>query len=370
MRILQVAEMLDPVHGGVAEGVYQQSVELLRLGHEVEVLSAEAEQVARFASHDIPHHAFAPTKEAWRFSPETMPWLMANVKRFDAVIINGLWMHPIHAAAKACAKLGVPYYVMPHGMMDPYFKSTAKKKLVKDIYWALFEKATFRHCRKVLFTTQAELDLASEAYPIGYCEKTVVGYGIVDPAPFAVGATSDVLSKFGLKSGEYDLFMSRVHPKKGLDLLVESIKDVGSKLVIAGNNQSDYAEEIRHRICELGVEDQIVWAGFIGGADKWSLLKNARSMVLPSHQENFGIIVAEACSLEVPVLVSRKVNTFTEIESAGAGVICDDTVESTKEAWKAVAGLSADAKSNARKCFEQNFQIESCTKRFLEAISQ
>jgi len=370
MRILQVAEALDPVHGGVAEGVFQQSVELLRLGHEVEVLSGEPGSVARFAEHGIPHHAFSPTKMAWRFSPETLPWLMANAKRFDAVIINGLWMHPIHAAAKACAKLGVPYYVMPHGMMDPYFKSTAKKKLVKDLYWALVEKATFKHCQKVLFTTLAEQILASEAYPISHCEKAVVGYGIVDPAPFAAVAGTETLGKFGLSIGGYDLFMSRVHPKKGLELLIESVKDSGSKLVIAGNNSGDFADQIRHRICELGVEEQVVWTGFIGGGDKWALLKNARCMVLPSHQENFGIIVAEACSLGVPVLISRKVNTYTEIEGSAAGVICDDTVESTREAWIKAANLPPSTKDNARRCFEENFKIESCTKRFLEAISK
>lgn len=359
-----VAEALDPVWGGVAEGVYQQSRELVRLGHAVECLSAEPCSVARFAEDGIPHHAMRPADEKYRKSAETSVWLAQNLDRFDHVILNGMWSHPILAAAEQAAQAGKTAWLMPHGMLDPYFKQGMKKKLVKSAYWTLHGRRILSACRGLLFTTTEEERLARSAYDLASRPGYVVGYGIVDPLPL-VPEGSELLDRFGLQPGGYHLFMSRLHPKKGLSMLLEAMLQTGHEtpLVIAGDDTGPYARELK-QIVDGAPAGQFLWTGFLKGAEKWTLLQHCQTMMLPSHQENFGVIVAETLALGRPALVTKKVNTWPLVERYNAGWVCEDTTESLA----ACLGQPLPADSQPRQCFEENFTIEACTARLVQTL--
>jgi glycosyltransferase involved in cell wall biosynthesis len=371
MRILQVAELLSPQYGGIAEGVYQQAIELGELGHQCECLSADPEPVSRLPEVGAPHHAFLPHLKQWKWSPKLRPWLKANIGRFDIAVLNGLWMGPLHETARACQAKGVPYVVMPHGMMDPYFKSTRLKSAVKSLYWRLSEGKTVRGAKGLFFTTQEEEERAREAYPLDGVRSWQVGYGIRTP---------DRSSAFekepkSTENGTLDLcFMSRIHPKKGLDLLFEALGQCPShiKVTVCGVGDPEIEAGLREAAKSLG--PRVTWTGFVKGEEKWRLLESSDAMILPSRQENFGVIVVEAMSVRVPVLISREVNIWREVEGDGAGLTCPCSVEGIRDMICRFDTLSERERDvmgrKGQESFNQRFTIQKSVRSFVGALQE
>lgn len=110
------------------------------------------------------------------------------------------------------------------------------------------------------------------------------------------------------------LFLSRIHVKKGCDLLIEAFAEVASDdslhLVIAGPDQIGWQADLQKQAKQLGIEQKITWTGMLSGDLKWGAFHATEAFLLPSHQENFGFVVAEALACEVPVLISNKVNIW------------------------------------------------------------
>jgi glycosyltransferase involved in cell wall biosynthesis len=171
--------------------------------------------------------------------------------------------------------------------------------------------------------------------------------------------------------------MGRLHPKKGCDLLLEAYaatmaNDPEWRLVFAGPDAFHWQKKLVARARTLGIADRIVWTGMLRDSMKWSALAAAEVFALPSHQENFGIAVAESLACGVPVLISREVNIWREIEAANAGFVAPDTLEGTTNLlhrWQQLPESERRAmRKNARQCFQQHFDIEHSAARLLEAI--
>ena len=132
-------------------------------------------------------------------------------------------------------------------------------------------------------------------------------------------------------------------------------------LVIAGPDQVGWQQALNHNATQLGMASRITWTGMISGAVKWGALRAAEVFVLPSHQENFGIAVAEALAAGTPALISNKVNIWREIESDGAGIVADDTLEGACKLLQSYTEMQEKHKvamrHAARRCFEQRFEI-------------
>jgi len=122
----------------------------------------------------------------------------------------------------------------------------------------------------------------------------------------------------------------------------------------------------------LGIRDRITWPRMLRDAQKWSAIAASEVFVLPSHQENFGIVVAEALAAGIPVLTSNQVNIWREIEQDKAGFVDRDTLEGTSNllsAWSRLGDSERAAmKINARRCFDQHFDLERNGMRFLEML--
>jgi glycosyltransferase involved in cell wall biosynthesis len=171
--------------------------------------------------------------------------------------------------------------------------------------------------------------------------------------------------------------MGRLHPKKGCDLLLEAYaatlaNDPAWRLVFAGPDASGWQQTLRSRADALGIADRIVWTGMLRDTLKWSAFAAAEVFVLPSHQENFGIAVAESLACGVPVLISREVNIWREIEAANAGFVAPDTIEGTTSLltrWQQLPEADRTTmRRNAHKCFAEHFDIEHSAARVLQAI--
>ena len=162
------------------------------------------------------------------------------------------------------------------------------------------------------------------------------------------------------------LFLSRIHPIKGVDMLIEGFaKTCNNKpdlqLVIAGPDSVGLQSELQQLVEKLGISHKITWTGMLKGDMKWGAYHTAEAFILPSHQENFGIVVAEALSCSLPVLITNKVNIWQEIAEDNAGLVVDDTVDGCVDLisrWQQMDDSSkAEMRSNAYRCFINRFEI-------------
>jgi glycosyltransferase involved in cell wall biosynthesis len=167
--------------------------------------------------------------------------------------------------------------------------------------------------------------------------------------------------------------------KKGCDALLEVFAQVRRRhpdlhLIMAGPDQQGWAEKLQQRARKLGVHEHITWPGMLNGDLKWGAFHAAEVFVLPSHQENFGIAVAEALACGLPVLISDKVNICREIEEDGAGFIAADTVAGTQhnaERWLNLpVAEQASMRARARSCFHRRFHIEEVAARLANHLRE
>ena len=173
------------------------------------------------------------------------------------------------------------------------------------------------------------------------------------------------------------LFLSRIHPKKGLDLLIDAFASVAGSdprlhLMIAGPDQVGWQATLQQRASELGIAERITWPGMLSGELKWGAFRCAELFCLPSHQENFGIVVAEALACGLPVAIAKPVNVSTDVANAGAGIVFDDETLATERALKQWLAMTPSDKSEMAKCGQQffydRFDFESVAKNLLPVL--
>ncbi len=381
MKILHILPSIDPKGGGPMEGVRQRGMRLMEMGHQVEVLSLDDPASPFLAGYGLPVHALGPSAGGYRFNPKLVPWLHDHAKEYDAVVVNGLWQYHSFGAWRALHRMKVPYFVFTHGMLDPWFKhSYPLKHLKKWLYWPWAEYRVLRDAQAVLFTSEDERLLARESFWFYRAREAVVGYGTKTPPDDAEALRAHFFTVHPeLRGKRLLLFMSRIQEKKGCDLLIEAFAKVAQQnpdlhLVMAGPDQTGWVATLQAQAQRLGIAGRITWPGMLQGDMKWGAFYASEAFVLPSHQENFGIAVAEALGCGLPVLISNKVNIWREIEADGAGLVADDTLLGTVETFKRWLALSPQdfqaMKTRATACFASRFHVLRAAEQLLEIIRE
>jgi len=288
----------------------------------------------------------------------------------ETIIAHGLWQWP----GRRARALQRPYLLFPHGMLDPWFKKAYFcKHLKKQLYWWYAQGAILRDAYAICFTTEEERRLAQNTFsPYWPAREIVTGIGVPDP-PGNTLHQKCFLEKFPhLENKSILLYLGRIHPKKGLDLLIHSWKEkqLGALGVLAIAGPFNPKDEYNRRLKELSSSDSSIhWLGMLEGGEKWGALKAANALILPSHQENFGMVVAEACSVKTPVLLTNKVNLWREIESSNAGYVAEDSLEGISSLlykWK--EGLPDKLGNNAYTCFQEKLHVDRAAERVIEII--
>jgi glycosyltransferase involved in cell wall biosynthesis len=379
MKILHVIPTVDPKSGGPVEGLKQLCHIYQRNGHEVEVASLDSpEDLERF---NFPVRVFAlgPGRGVYGYSSGAARWFSQNLANYAVVFINCIWQYNTLAAYRALRRSPIPYAVFTHGMLDPYFKERYPlKHLKKSIYWHLFLQRILQNANAVLFTCDEEKILARQSFPRYKVTEVVVPYGIFGPDCDVTAAAEEFLTKWPeLRGKRLAISMGRIHPKKGTDILIGAFarafaKDPEWQLVIAGPDGAGLQSELIALATRLGIAEKITWTGMLSGTLKWGALRASEVFVLPSHQENFGIVIAEAMSTNLPVIISNKVNIWREVTNYWAGLICEDTVDGAVACmarWQALTREEITALGmRSRKCFEQLFNYEVTAKKALEIV--
>jgi glycosyltransferase involved in cell wall biosynthesis len=296
-------------------------------------------------------------------------------------VVNGLWQYQSFGTWLALRNSGVPYFLFTHGMLDPWFKRQYPlKHLKKSLYWPWAEYRVVRDARAVLYTCEEERLLARSSFRLFRANETVVSYGTPGPSGDPVAQREVFLQQFPqLRGKRCLLFLSRLHPKKGCDMLIEAFatirKDVPDlHLILAGPDQVGLRDRLSSLIERLAVGSHITWTGMLRGDLKWGAFYASEAFVLPSHQENFGIAVSEALACGLPVLISNKVNIWREIEADDAGIVGDDTLTGTIDTLRKWLSLDVAAKDrfrhNAVGCFRRRFHIEAASRSIISAIEK
>ena len=377
-RLLHVVDSLAPATGGTSEGI-RKLVESDDGASLSEVVCLDDPSEPFVTGHDFAVHALGPVRGGYRYSPRLQLWLGENLLRFDGVVIHGLWQH--HSFGTYGMVRGhTPYVVFPHGMLDPYFKRAfPRKHIKKQLYWWARERRVLRDARAVCFTTTAERDAAVDTFWPQMWVPAVVSFGTAAPPGDATLQRQVFLRRFSqLRERRFLLFLSRIHRKKGCDLLLESLHRLGDvhpdlDLVMAGPDEEGLRPKLEAQARTLGIAHRVHWVGMLEGVLKWGAFRAAEAFVLPSHQENFGVAVVEALACGLPVVISDKVNIAPEIASDGAGIVKPDTAEGTYQGMLALLTMRPEERlrmvMNGLDCFRNRYEMKKTARALQEIFS-
>ncbi len=388
MKVLRVIPSMNPKQGGPCQGIRNAIPELKKLGVENEVVCFDNPDAPYLKMDSFPVHALGAAKTSFRYHKDLIPWLLVHFGQFDVVVVHGLWLYHSHAAIKAMRlfrkrnKNSPKIYIMPHGMLDPYFQKAADRKvkaLRNELFWRLLENKVVNEADGILFTCEEELMLARTTFPNYKPKKEInVGYGIQPPPEYR----EEMRNAFAKYVPEWNgrpflVFLSRIHSKKGVDMLIKAYLKLENELekvpqlVIAGPNEHQYGKEMQ----ALGAASpNILFAGMLSGDAKWGAFYQSEAFVLSSHQENFGIAVVEALACSKPVLISDKINIWREIEKGLGGIVKNDTQEDTYNLLKQWFLLGKNEKEEmalaAQEVYRTCFTMEQAAQQYFDGISR
>jgi glycosyltransferase involved in cell wall biosynthesis len=264
-------------------------------------------------------------------------------------------------------------------MLDPYFKRAFPLKHAKKwMYWLPVEYWVLRGARRVLFTCEAEAELAKQSFWLHHWNALVTPFGTIPPeGDQELQREAFFRACPGARGKRFLLFLGRIDRKKGCDLLVNAFVKAAARepdldLVMAGPDPQNWRAELVHGAEAASVAERIHWPGMLRGDPKWGAFYAAEAFVLPSHQENFGIAVAEALACGKPVLLSDKVNIAAEIAADGAGLMESDTAAGTErllERWREMPAAERMAMAvRASDCFHRRYDMRENAKTVIKAV--
>lgn len=392
MHILHIVPSIQASTGGPAVSVTRLASEQAKLGHEVALACLDyahlGEQMKAPGIRLVSVEAdFLAVR--WRgWSRKLRRVIREMAGGADIIHNHGLWMWPNAYAREAAMAAGKPLAISPRGMLESW--SLNRSRLRKAVAWRLFEEKNLRTAS--LFHATAE----SEAVSIRRFRLTqpvVVSPNGVDLPDLRRNPGRALLEERfpRLRKKRWVVFMSRLHPKKGIDVLLRAwggrerlkgektkrLKDEevegGGVLVLAGGDLIGYRKTVERMIEELKLGDSVMLAGELGGKMKDALLANASVFVLPSYSENFGLVVAEALAWGRPVIVSKGA-PWAEVAGVGAGWWINPEVRELTEALRDVLQKSDEELSamgqRGRALVEENYAWENSARFLLAAYEK
>jgi len=340
MRILHYVESTDSRLGGVPKFVLDCARVMSAAGHPSTVLTLDTTDTPSDWLGDAGVNSGLPRVDrlsapgilARLFSPAQMSEIRSDLARCDLVHLHCVWSPTTVQIGNACRSMGVPYVVSCHGMLDDWSmdQSAVKKRLFHTLSGRMFlENAARVHC-----TARAEFEQSHKWFENG--REAIIPY-IIDLAPFeSLPGPELARAKFNL--GKTDgrktvLFLSRLHHKKGIEHLISAAASMRrdgfrGEFIIAGAGDDAYVRSLQEATRANGLQDQMRFVGQVKGQDKLSLYQASDLFVLPTSQENFGLVLVEALACGTPLVTTKGVDIWQDVEESGAAkVVSDPSIE-------------------------------------------
>jgi len=347
MNIAFVLPYLADRFGGpvaVAKGMGRS---LAGMGHEVSYWATATNGDRHEMASTPGAHLFGVNwPHAWYRSKGLKRGLSDAISSADILQIQSVWTYPSYAAGRIACDSDIPYIILPAGTLQPWALGNGRmRRLKKMTYFHLIAKSLMDRAACVQTASMQE---AEQVQKLGYAGPvTVIPNGVdIDGLNDGQGSEADVLWP-ALKDRPVVLFMSRLSPEKGLDLLIPAWADLVKSpghgdaiLVIAGPDYRGYQETVRAMIDEYGVASRVLLTGMVQGARKASLLRRADVFILPSHTENFGIVVAEALACGTPVITTTQ-TPWEQLREVDAGVQVPPTRRDVRQALRDLLDMPA-----------------------------
>ena len=327
MKVIHLVENLDDSYGGPAKSIPYLCHYLRDLGVEVIIISVQ--------THPVEHNTVVDELGLqWEKLPHEGPRKLSYssklIKRIESLIeadtiihVHNSWTYVSYVGWYFKQKHQIPLVSSPRGSLYPW--SLSRRKYLKRLFWLLFQKASFQRSNVIHVTAQDE---AEAVRGLGIKpELTLIPNGVElpDQVPDKQEWRQHSMNVLGLDdSKRYFLFLSRIHPKKGLDFLINSWAEMHDQfpewelLVVGPEEDQDYLRQIQQVLAAANATGKVRFTGLLEGAEKDAAYGAAEFFVLPSHTENFGIVIAEALALQLPVLTTHG-TPWAEIETFGAG---------------------------------------------------
>lgn len=320
MRILHVIRDLSVETGGPVRAINGLAEAQARLGHEVAIVTTDLGAV-RLVPQGVKVHTVRARAARWAWAPGLQNVLGPLIRAADIVHLHMVWDHPVLAAARSARRLSVPYVLRPCGMFSDW--SMGRSRLKKQLYFRVLG-GPLRDAAAYHFATEGEQRNARNT--IGDHPSFVIPIGVAVPEANELPGIQDFAERFpSLRGRRIVLFLSRLHPKKHADLLIDAFARVSDavpdlRLVLAGPGDADYVEALRQKARVLHVEDRVLFTGLLSGNAVREAYRAAEVFVLPSAHENFGVAAVEAMAMGCATIISRHLDLAPEIVSAEAAV--------------------------------------------------
>lgn len=332
IRVLHVIPAISQYYGGPVKAVLGMCRALNQAGVHADIASTDADVQGNLdIPLRMPFQMEGTTIYCFRcsllrqygFSPELTGWIRRNLRNYDLVHIHAFFSYVPVPLLYYAKKYNVPYIIRPSGELSPWPLKQSRMK--KRLYLSLFG----RHC----LNTASALHLTSE-------DERTAARRLAPGTPSVViplGTDTFNEKEFPLRGGfrkKYPMldhkklivFLSRLDHIKGLDRLLPAISALAMgrdnfTMVIAGSGEREYEAHVRDLVLAHGLQEKVIFTGFVQGQDKMDLLRDADVFVLPSYHENFGIAVIEAMAVGAPVVISNNVGIHYEVTEYGAGIV-------------------------------------------------
>lgn len=300
-----------------------------------------------------------------------MRQVRASLRKADVVHLHGVWAPSNLQVAAAARSMGVPYVISVHGMLDDW--SMTQRAGKKRAFLTLGGRHMLERAARVHCTAQAEVDQSKKWYPKG--AEAIIPY-LMDLDPYRdLPGPALARQKFAALNSDGAptvLFLSRLHYKKGPEFLLRAaaqLKQFGvtGKIAFAGTGDAAYIDSLKAMAAELGVEDRVHFLGMVVGREKLSLYQSADLFVLPTSQENFGLVLIEALACGTPVITTKGVDIWRDVEASGSGMICDQAPQVLAQTISTVLNdrtLRAGMAAKARPWVFREFDEASLLRRF------
>ena len=380
LKILQIVPSISLVYGGPSQMVRGFSQALSAAGADVTILTTDSNGDVDEAPLDRP--LGIPVKEdnytvyyfrcspfrRYKFSIDLLRWLWEHAPDYDIAHVHALFSPVSSLAATVLRQRHIPYLMRPLGTLDP--ADLRKKKQFKHLYAAVLERPNLAGAAAIHFTSEQEAHI-SERFGTE-TPGIVLPLGVVPPPPATTAI--DVYEQFQIPHDRpLLLFMSRLDPKKGIDLLLPALETLQQEglnfhLVMCGANPQDrnYERSVHQRVEQSPLRSHATLTGFVSGDLKAALLQAADLFVLPSYYENFGIAVAEAMLAGLPVVISDQVHIWQTIQDTESGWICECTVDSLTQQLRAALQAPQERTQrglNAQHCAQDHYSWTAIAER-------